>query len=469
MLPVWLSSFALAVPVPTTSVDVIIIGAGMCGVSAAKELNANGITNYLILEAQDVVGGRMKQGKIGGVHVELGANFVEGLGGKMQNPIEPIVRKLNLTTYKVDFEDGPVYRDDGSLLPDKENPQDKFDAAMEAASEQSIIASKKGAADVSIRNLLSSNGWKPTTYVERFSEFLGIEEEYVAVVDDMSSQHLLVRNTFTDFGEVNEFVRDERGYKLVPETILAEANGTNKVVFNSKVVSVEYSGSNVRVTTSTGVYQAKYLISTVSLGVLQHKNIQFKPALPKAKVEAISKFRIGVYFRFWMNFPTKFWEDRTWVFYASKRKKGWYPEFLNGMSVYSQSGVKGNLMLVTLSGPVAAEQEKLSDQQVISNTLQVLRKIYGDKVVEPTEWTTNRWGTDPNFYGSYTYWPIGFTDKNHEDLRANVDGRVFFSGEMTSKYYYGYVHGAHLAGIDAAKSVSTCFKSPNSCKVDLKS
>ena len=55
-------------------VDVLIMGAGMAGITAAKTLYDGGVTNILILEGTDRIGGRIRNAEFGGVTVELGAN-----------------------------------------------------------------------------------------------------------------------------------------------------------------------------------------------------------------------------------------------------------------------------------------------------------------------------------------------------------------------------------------------------------
>ena len=59
--------------------DVIIVGAGIAGIAAGKTLSENGITNFLIIEAQDFVGGRTKTANIGNLNLSLnlGASWMK--------------------------------------------------------------------------------------------------------------------------------------------------------------------------------------------------------------------------------------------------------------------------------------------------------------------------------------------------------------------------------------------------------
>ncbi|CAO2152349.1 unnamed protein product [Urochloa humidicola] len=72
---------------------VIIVGAGMSGISAGKRLSDAGITDLVILEATDRIGGRMYKTSFAGLNVEMGANWVEGVGGEQMNPIWPLANK----------------------------------------------------------------------------------------------------------------------------------------------------------------------------------------------------------------------------------------------------------------------------------------------------------------------------------------------------------------------------------------
>lgn len=60
----------------TTKAKVAILGGGVSGISAAKNLVANGITDFVIIEARDELGGRAHDIEFAGVRVEKGCNWV---------------------------------------------------------------------------------------------------------------------------------------------------------------------------------------------------------------------------------------------------------------------------------------------------------------------------------------------------------------------------------------------------------
>ena len=89
-------SFAIVSEAPSERKKVLILGAGAAGVTAAKTLHDKGITDYLVLEWQDYIGGRMKVVPFAGIKVELGANWIHYLDEE-ENPQVPLMDKHNLT------------------------------------------------------------------------------------------------------------------------------------------------------------------------------------------------------------------------------------------------------------------------------------------------------------------------------------------------------------------------------------
>jgi Flavin containing amine oxidoreductase len=90
--------------------QVLILGGGVAGVLAARKLTQEGITDFLIVEARDELGGRMRStafGNRGGapVTVELGANWIQGTqsGDGPANPILVLAKKHNISTIESDY------------------------------------------------------------------------------------------------------------------------------------------------------------------------------------------------------------------------------------------------------------------------------------------------------------------------------------------------------------------------------
>ena len=83
---------------------VLILGAGCAGITAAKTLYDKGIEDFLVLEAQDYIGGRIKQVPFAGMKVEEGANWIQH-AEKENNPLIPLREKYNLTGQTSNYSD----------------------------------------------------------------------------------------------------------------------------------------------------------------------------------------------------------------------------------------------------------------------------------------------------------------------------------------------------------------------------
>ncbi|KAJ3350401.1 hypothetical protein GGF32_004854 [Allomyces javanicus] len=449
-----------AAPKNQIKTKVLILGAGVAGVSAARALNARNITDFLILEAQDVIGGRLKQAQLGDVKIEVGGNWVEGVGGKTENPVWTLAQKYGLKTIKTDFDDRITIKSDGTL--DTSDVAEEWEEKFKKA--QEIVADhvKRGLQDISVRTALQLAGWRNKSPLHDLYEYFEIDYEYASDASINSGFNTADGDTFEEYGEDNYFVTDQRGYKLIAEKLLEESKATTKVHFNKRVTDVAYDKSGVTVTTRDGcTYRADYVISTFALGVYQENEVKFTPALPEWKTEALYKFHIEDYQKIFLNFPYQWWSNHTFTLFASERK-GYYPIFQNVMaSGYMPKSADGkrNIFMVTLTGNEAVRAERLTDAQIIDEIMAVLHQMYPKQSIpRPTAAVTPRWKSDPLFHGSFTNWPLGMTVESWENLVAPLNKRFFFSGEMASLNQFGYVHGALNAGAETADQVAQCLK-----------
>lgn len=110
---------------------VIIIGAGICGLAAAQQLQQFGM-EIVLLEARDRVGGRVATFRKGNFIADLGAMVVTGLGG---NPMTVLSRQINMELHKI-RQKCPLYESNGNTVPkDKDEMVEReFNRLLEATS-----------------------------------------------------------------------------------------------------------------------------------------------------------------------------------------------------------------------------------------------------------------------------------------------------------------------------------------------
>eukprot|EP00252_Welwitschia_mirabilis_P025972 TRINITY_DN8314_c0_g1_i1.p1 TRINITY_DN8314_c0_g1~~TRINITY_DN8314_c0_g1_i1.p1 ORF type:complete len:528 (-),score=50.91 TRINITY_DN8314_c0_g1_i1:115-1668(-) len=444
----------------------IIIGAGMSGVMAAKTLAGNGVKDFLILEATNRMGGRMHRTSIGNYTIELGANWVEGVGGAHVNPIWTLANKYKLRNFISDWSNisSNIYRQSGGLHPQSETarPYKMATLASDFASELSESLKRKHLEDISILSAQRVHGYVPQTPLEMAVDFFFYDFEIAEPPRVTSLKNVEPIHTFEYYGEDEYFVADSRGYEHIVHSLAKEflnlsKNGwitDNRLQLNKVVRKIIYSDKAVKVITEDGsVYTAKTAIVSVSLGVLQSNLIAFEPRLPMAKRLAIAKFDMTDYCKIFMKFPSRFWPvgPGTEFFMYAHEQRGYYNFWQHLENEYPG----GNLLMVTLTDEESKRVENQPENETRAEIMEVLRSMFGEHVPEMEAIVIPKWGKDRFFRGTYSNWPIGATVKDFEALKAPV-GPVYFTGEHTSQEENGYVHGAYLEGISCANKVLEC-------------
>ncbi len=213
------------------------------------------------------------------------------------------------------------------------------------------------------------------------------------------------------------------------------------------------------------VLEADSVVCTIPLGVLsipQGKpgHIDFAPPLPQRKMVAINNIGFGNYNKCVLSFSNKFWSSAAdFVGVIGSPVAGTDVLFCNVSIV--QDGLP--LIVFLYGGKNAAEVEKLSDDQVVEECLNVMKRVCGkSKIPPPTDYYVTRWGLDKFARGSFTYCPEGVNGE--EELRVmsqpiykTINGKdditrplILFAGESTTPYHPSTIHGAWLSGVREA-------------------
>ncbi|KAK8998472.1 hypothetical protein V6N11_083861 [Hibiscus sabdariffa] len=419
--------------------SVIIIGAGVSGLSAAKVLAENGIGDLLILEASDRIGGRIRKEMFGDVSVELGAGWIAGVGGKESNPVWEIAAKLGIRTCFSDYSNARynIYDRSGKIFPSG-IAADSYNKALGSAIQKLKGLESNNVEDATNRMDCSLT---PKTPIELAIDFI-LHDFEMAEVEPIS--------TYVDFGEREFLVADERGYEYLlykmAEEFLFTSEGKildNRLQLNKVVRELQHSRNGVTVKTEDGcVYEADYVILSASIGVLQSDLISFRPPLPRWKTEAIEKCEVMVYTKIFLKFPYKFWPcgpGKEFFIYAHERR-GYYTFWQHMENAYPGS----NILVVTLTNDESKRVESQSDEETMKEAMVVLRDMYGPEIPDATDILVPRWWNNRFQRCSYSNYPMISNNQVINDIKAPV-GRIFFTGEHTSERFNGYVHGGHLA------------------------
>ncbi|XP_051146348.1 polyamine oxidase 1-like isoform X2 [Andrographis paniculata] len=432
-----------------TRCSVIIVGAGISGITAAKVLADNGVEDVVILEAEDRIGGRIRKEQFGGVTVELGAGWIAGVGGKQSNPVWELARQFNLRTCFSDYSNARynIYDRSGKIFPSGV-AADSYQKAVNSAI-QNLQNQNQLDADADASQFQTPAA--PKTPIELAIDFI-LHDFEMAEVEPIS--------TYVEFGEREFMVADERGYELLlykmAETFLSTLDGQisdHRLKLNKVVRELQHSRNGVSVKTEDGcIYEANYVILSVSIGVLQSHLISFSPPLPNWKTKAMIKCEIMVYTKVFLKFPNKFWPcgPGKEFFIFAHETRGYYTFWQHMENAYPGS----NILVVTLTNGESKRIEAQSDEETMKEAMDVLRSMFGDDIPDATHILVPRWWNNRFQCGSYSNYPI-YANANHQlirDIKAPV-GPIFFTGEHTSEDFSGYVHGGYLSGLDTSNAI----------------
>lgn len=416
---------------PPNGKTVIVIGAGISGLAAAKKLKQNGFT-VITLEAQEKVGGRLRTDRSLGVAFDEGASWIHGPDG---NPITNLASQSGANTFLTDDDNVSVFDTDGSAYPDStlESLEDEFNTALDTV----INAGKQNQSFETIFNSLYPTYANNRLWKYMLSAFL--EFNTGGDISKLSSKYFYDDEEF----EGSDIIITN-GYDKVTDFL---AQGLD-IRLNRRVTAIDYNGSKIKVTTSGNVFEGDYVVVTVPLGVLKNNTISFSPALPTDKATAIANTNMGNVNKFLLVWSSAFWDTNLQYIGYTPETKGKFNYFLN-----VQKFTSANALMTFAFGDYATITESMSDNDIINEIMSNLKAIYGNSIPNPINMLRTKWGQNINSYGAYSYATNGTTTADFDTLAEAINNKLFFAGEHTSRDYRGTVHGAYLSGIREAEKI----------------
>ncbi|KIY46147.1 amine oxidase [Fistulina hepatica ATCC 64428] len=460
-----LSAYALsAYAYSSRNPQVVILGGGVAGVIAARTLHENGFEDYLLIEARGELGGRLQSADFGGYTVELGANWIQGpvdTSTRRKNPIYSLALKNHLRTVNnnwfsnISFFDSNGTVDYWNIFEDSTNAYNDLILGAEQRVSQ-------GGVDLTARVGYSLLGWKPNDIYSMASEYYqaSFDWEFAQTPEQSSwiasswNEMDSVATKQSEFSDVDLMAVDPRGFKSIIQDEAMEFMRPDHILLNTTVKGISYNEDQARIVLDSGeVITADHAICTFSVGVLQQNNVEYTPDFPAWKREAVQAMKMATYTKIFLKFSENFWFDTQMGLYADA-VRGRYPVW-QGLDL--QGFLPGSgILFVTVTGDFSENIERMTDDEVQDEVMQVLRSMYPElDVPDPEDFMFPRWHTNPLFRGSYSNWPPSFYSQHHDNVRANL-GRLWFAGEATSAAYFGFLHGAYFEGQAIAERVMDC-------------
>ncbi|MCU1307759.1 MAG: hypothetical protein JWN45_2454 [Acidobacteriaceae bacterium] len=444
---------------PENRADVVIVGAGIAGLTAAEELCTAGL-RVVIVEARDRIGGRIftKYDPECGFPIELGAEFVHGRPPILLDRLKRErlrIREIRGEPWCTDdFEAGRRLVPCGDFWQHTENilKQMRYSKSGDLSFTSFLQTAK-------MRRLNLRDKAQATRYVEGFN----------AARADAVSVNWLVRSM-----RAEEDIEGDRQFRVIGgygalveamcrrvlaagaeiniETVVAQIRWhKGKVELDARRIgkSITYSAPRALITLPLGVLQAE----TKQMGA-----VRFLPALPE-KQQAIRKLKMGEVIRVDLRFAERFWErmrprgsrkslsrmtflfsqdellPTLWTAFPEKSPliTAWAPSWHAKKLIGKPRSYIARQALAAFADAVSIPQKRLGP---------ILKNAY-----------LHDWQSDPFARGAYSYVMVG-GESAAASLAKPVQGTLFFAGEATAlDGHNGTVHGAMTSGDRAAREL----------------
>uniref|UniRef100_A0A8C9JU34 Spermine oxidase n=1 Tax=Panthera tigris altaica TaxID=74533 RepID=A0A8C9JU34_PANTA len=480
---------------------VVVIGAGLAGLAAAKALLEQGFTDVTVLEASTCIGGRVQSVKLGHATFELGATWIHGSHG---NPIYHLAEANGLLEETTDGERSvgriSLYSKNGvaCYLTNRGHriPKDVVEEFSDLYNEvynltqeffrhgKPVNAESQNSVGVftreEVRNRIRDDPDDPEA--TKCLKLVSLSSQNF-VESCESSSHSMDDVSLSAFGEWTEIPGAHHiipsGFIRVVE-LLAEGIPAHVIQLGKPVRCVHWDQASAR---PRGPEIEPRGEGDHNLD-RQYTSF-FPPGLPTEKVAAIHRLGIGTTDKIFLEFEEPFWGPEcnsiqfVWEDEAESGTLTYPPELwyrkICGFDVLYPPERYGHVLSGWICGEEALVMEKCDDEAVAEICTEMLRQFTGNpNIPKPRRILRSAWGSNPYFRGSYSYTQVGSSGADVEKLaktrssskqqpghllsskcseqsldpnRGSIKPmQVLFSGEATHRKYYSTTHGALLSG-----------------------
>lgn len=407
----------------SAEVEVVVVGAGVAGLAAARELARRRI-GFRLLEARSRIGGRAWTES-----TSLGVPFDRGCAWLQAAERNPFVA---------------ILRDRGHRLV-RETPERLWlDGRWAAAAERAALGAAQDRLDRAIaragragRDVAVGTLWRPADRFERIAGAILGPFEAGVELDRLSALEVWNQPGGSEF-----LVEGGLG------AALAGWGADVPVELDTPVTRIALTGRGVRVETGRGSLEARLAIVTASPGVLAAGGIRFEPALGEPWASAVGNLAMGGFEKIALAFARPvLGSGVSWTLYGQEGAAGEPFSFL--VRPFGQE-----VAIAFVGGRLSAELAAAGERAAFAWAVDRLVRVFG-AAVRPAfaRGTATRWQADPWTRGAYSAaLPGHWADRAR--LALPIDGRILLAGEASEPELNTLVQGALASGRRAAREAA---------------
>lgn len=441
------------------AVDVVVVGAGLAGLTAARAIVAAG-RSVVVLEARDRVGGRVLTRRVGGLALDVGAQWI----GPTQRRMLRLVQELGLSTFPTPSQ-GKKVMAIGDRVRTHEGtiPSLPF---LDLLRLQRLLGriDRQGKRLDPLRpwEHPDARGWDGLSVQTWRSQEVGSRR-----VGDLMD--LVVRTVFgAESGELSvlsflAYVRAAGGIMPLIETeggaqqdrfvdgaqqvaVKLAAQLGSRVVLSTPVRAIEQDGRGVRVEANGRSWSATRAIVAVPPALAGR--IEYRPALPADRDQLTQRWPMGATVKCFALYEAPFWREAGLC--------GQVASTSGPVSVVFDNSAPGGKPAALLGFVVGREARIWSlrpEAERRDAALACFARWFGPRALRPVEYLEQDWSTEPWTRGC----PVGvaspLTLVGFGSALRRPAGRIHWAGTETATEWTGYMEGAVESGERAAREV----------------
>ncbi len=445
----------------TEAVDAVVVGAGLAGLTAARELDAAG-ASVVVIEAQDRVGGRTKAGRVAGTTVEMGGQWI----GPGQRRISALANDLGVETFPTHLpgrtvfcegESRSEYEEDGEIPftdpASLREIQDVFRALGDLARDVPADApwTAKKAAEWDGQTLET---WKLGHAENEGTSFyfdLAVESLYACEPRDVSLLGVLAdiasSGSFDGLFEIEASAEEYRffgGAHEVSVRLARELEG--RVVLGSPVRRVVQEEDAVLVESDRASVRAEAVVVTVPPAL--RGRIEYVPALPPMHDGLSQRMPMGAVIKCHAIYDAPFWREAG---LNGRAESDTGPCKVTCDNSFPDSGA--GVLTGFILGSDAREWGSRPVVERRRAVLECFARYFGEEALGPLGYGETDWGAEIYSRGGYAGVPTPGLLLDHGPALQEPVGRIYWAGAETASEWSGYMDGALESGERAAREV----------------